>query len=196
MGMFQRGADNVYALRFLRLLTMPWEKTEAYKQGIIDDKGNILKRPRELKNSDEKAAYTYFHRLVFNIRRLIEKLPINNKLSNYASALFLVKEETKLSDEQIISVLNTFFTKLDTENALFENAWMINKNNQLLPGQYTLTKNCPLLKTGECFAQKGNKINIQDVANPVGYFNDIPLYEAIHINTNQKIIISTSDIKK
>ena len=36
-----RGADLYFVFRFLRLLTMKWEKTDAYKYGIIDKKGQI-----------------------------------------------------------------------------------------------------------------------------------------------------------
>ena len=50
-----RGPDFFYALRFLRLLTMPWIKTDAFKQGIVDDKGVKLKKPETPK---EKSSYT------------------------------------------------------------------------------------------------------------------------------------------
>ena len=90
-----RGADLYFVFRFLRLLTMKYEKTAAYKLGIIDKKGKPLKRSGELESVDEKAAYTMLHRLVFKIRRLIEKVPIIGKsiLLNYAAALFLLKEQ-------------------------------------------------------------------------------------------------------
>ena len=40
-----RGADLYFVFRFLRLLTMKYEKTDAYKYGIIDKKGKVLKKP-------------------------------------------------------------------------------------------------------------------------------------------------------
>ena len=64
---------RLYALRFLRLLTMPWIKTDAFKQGIVDDKGVKVKKPETPK---EKSSYTVFHKLVFNIRRLLGKIPL------------------------------------------------------------------------------------------------------------------------
>ena len=90
-----RGADLYFVFRFLRLLTMKYEKTDAYKYGIIDKKGKPLKRSSDLETVDEKAAYTMLHRLVFKVRRLIEKVPIVGKsiLLNYAAALFLLKEQ-------------------------------------------------------------------------------------------------------
>ena len=90
-----RGADLYFVFRFLRLLTMKYEKTDAYKYGIIDKKGKPLRKSSELESVDEKAAYTMLHRLVFKVRRLIEKVPIVGKsiLLNYAAALFLLKEQ-------------------------------------------------------------------------------------------------------
>tara|TARA_B100000579_G_scaffold213165_1_gene174238 strand:+ start:692 stop:1945 length:1254 start_codon:yes stop_codon:yes gene_type:complete len=74
---------------------MKYEKTDAFKYGIIDKKGNPLKRSSDLESVDEKAAYTMLHRLVFKVRRLIEKVPVLGKsiLLNYAAALFLLKEQ-------------------------------------------------------------------------------------------------------
>jgi len=41
------GAMNLYFIyKFLRILTTPWEKTEAFELGIIDDNGNILKKKK------------------------------------------------------------------------------------------------------------------------------------------------------
>ena len=90
-----RGADLYFVFRFLRLLTMKWEKTDAFKYGIIDKKGKVLRKSSDLTTVYEKAGYTMLHRLVFKIRRLIEKIPIIGKtiLTNYAAALFLLKEQ-------------------------------------------------------------------------------------------------------
>ena len=90
-----RGADLYFVFRFLRLLTMDYKKTDAYKYKIIDAKGKPLRKSSELETTDEKASYTMLHRMGFKIRRLIEKVPIVGKsiLLNYAAALFLLKEQ-------------------------------------------------------------------------------------------------------
>ena len=67
------GAMNLYFIyKFLRILTTPWEKTEAFELGIIDDNGNILKKKKSLKSIKEKEAYTMMHRLVWKLKRLME----------------------------------------------------------------------------------------------------------------------------
>ena len=68
MGLLSRAGDLVYTLRFLRLLTTPFDKTTAFELGLIDEKGKKLKKPE---TKDEKGAYNTFHRLVFNIKKLI-----------------------------------------------------------------------------------------------------------------------------
>ena len=56
--------DTVVAYKFIKILSTPWKKTDAYKLGIIDDKGTVLKKRKDLKTSEEKKAYTIFHTLI------------------------------------------------------------------------------------------------------------------------------------
>ena len=92
IGQASRGADLYFVFRFLRLLTMDYKKTDAYKFKIIDGKGKALKKSADLESVKEKAAYTMLHRMVFKIRRLIEKVP-GGRFISYAAALFLLKEQ-------------------------------------------------------------------------------------------------------
>ena len=68
-----RAIDLFVTYRFLRLLTMPFEDTDAFKLGIIDENGNRVmqkkvKKPAvELVTSEQKSSYTILHNLVFNI---------------------------------------------------------------------------------------------------------------------------------
>ena len=114
-----RGADLYFVFRFLRLLTMDYKKTDAYKYKIIDAKGKPLRKSSELETTDEKASYTMLHRMVFKIRRLIEKVPIVGKsiLLNYAAALFLLKEQNnpRVWTDEIYAtrILNEFLENED-----------------------------------------------------------------------------------
>ena len=92
IGQASRGADLYFVFRFLRLLTMDYKKTDAFKFGIIDNKGKALRKSADLESIKEKAAYTMLHRMVFKIRRLMEKVP-GGRFVNYAAALFLLKEQ-------------------------------------------------------------------------------------------------------
>ena len=44
--------------KFIRLLVTPWKKTEAFDEGIIDDKGKLLIRVKDQTNA-QKKVYTY-----------------------------------------------------------------------------------------------------------------------------------------
>jgi len=85
--------DNIYAYRFLRMLVTPFEDTDAFKMGIIDDEGNNLIKYSDLSSDDQRKAYNYLVRLVFNLKKLINKLPGGeNKFKNFAAAILMLKE--------------------------------------------------------------------------------------------------------
>lgn len=89
--MASKAVDLILIYQFLKRLTTPFDKTEAFKLGLIDEKGKRTKKKIETK--EEEEAYGYFDRLVFNIKRLIEKVPGgSSRLGSYAAALFLIKE--------------------------------------------------------------------------------------------------------
>ena len=72
------GALNLYFIyKFMRILTTPFASTDAFKLGIIDEKGKILKKHKKLKTIEEKEAYTLMHRLVWKMKRLMEKIPLH-----------------------------------------------------------------------------------------------------------------------
>ena len=86
--------DTVVAYKFIKILSTPWEKTDAFKLGIIDAKGNILRKRKTLTTGEEKIAYNIFHTLIWNIKKLLDKLPpTRNRLGSFLAALFLLKEE-------------------------------------------------------------------------------------------------------
>jgi hypothetical protein len=91
--------DNLIAYRILTMLIKPFDDTQAYKLGIIDAKGKNLRKSSTLKTSAEKDAYTYLNRLVFNMKKIINKLPGGeSKLKSLVAALFLVKEYYQSND--------------------------------------------------------------------------------------------------
>jgi hypothetical protein len=93
--------DTAITYRILRLLTTPWKKQKAYKLAIIDEHGNPLLRVDEM-TSEQRDVYTILVRLVFRLKRLIEKIPLGNKqFLSYAAALALLKECTELQSEPV-----------------------------------------------------------------------------------------------
>jgi len=129
-----RFIDSVIALRILRLLTQPFDQTDAYKMGIIDAKGKELKRMSQLNTVDERDAYTILHRMVFRLKKIIEKVPIENKkLVSFAAELALVKEQVALNREPI-DLESLYIDKLNTD--LTEETRLVLEYNS---NNYTLT---------------------------------------------------------
>lgn len=97
MGKF---VDSIIAYRILKMLVTPFKETEAYNRGIIDDKGKELRKMRDLNTVQDRDAYTILHRLVYRIKRIIERVPIENKkLVSYAAALALIREQLDKEEE-------------------------------------------------------------------------------------------------
>ena len=93
--------DTFIVYRIVTTLTKDWDEQEAYKLGIIDKKGKVLKKSKELKTSEEKKNYTILTRFIFNLKRLIEKIPGGkSKIGSYAAAAYVfLKEESEFNQE-------------------------------------------------------------------------------------------------
>jgi len=110
-----RFVDSVIAYRILRLLTTPFEETDAFRLGIIDAKGKELKKMRDLNTVEERDAYSILHRMVYRIKRIIEKVPIDNKkIATFAAALSLIKEHAEDKSEPI-DLEQKFLSRINTE---------------------------------------------------------------------------------
>ena len=196
MGIISRTGDLFYAFRFLKLLVTPFEKTKAFELGIIDKDGTVIKKASERTTPEEKSAYTVFHRLVFNLKRLIGKVPGGKSIvARYGAALFLIKEHTGMSDDKILKTLekalDTTFTK-----EINENYWYQDDEARLMPGNYVLTEDMASPVTGEVIAFKNEKILVEDFKSPIGSISNINIYKVLHNKTKQEIYITNRDIKR
>jgi hypothetical protein len=82
------------AYRVLKLLVTPFNRTDAFKLGIIDDKGKVLKKSKQIKDPKERNAYTLLIRFVFNLKRMLSKVGVRGPLgSATAAAIAFFKEE-------------------------------------------------------------------------------------------------------
>ena len=70
--MASRAVDLLIAYRVIKLLVTPFKNQEAFKTGIIDADGKVLKPYRLLKTGAEKSSYTMLHRFVFNLKRIFQ----------------------------------------------------------------------------------------------------------------------------
>tara|TARA_Y100000590_G_scaffold457703_1_gene610876 strand:- start:306 stop:623 length:318 start_codon:yes stop_codon:yes gene_type:complete len=95
--------DTYITYRIITTLVKPWKEQDAYKFGIIDDKGKTLRKAKTLKKTEEKNAYTILIRFIFNLKRILEKIPGGkSKFASYAAAaVLLLKEEDENEKETL-----------------------------------------------------------------------------------------------
>jgi len=192
MGVLTKAADTVYTLRFLRLLTTPWEETGAFKAGLIDDEGNKIKKPFTEK---EKSVYNTFHRLVFNVKKLINKAPGGkSKIASYAAALFLIKENANLGDKSIEKILEV--CKVNPEVFLEESShWFTTKDGMLTPGVYKLADGDKMLNgIHEELGKKNDKVRVDIDNYPVSNLFGLDIYEVLHIPTQKKLYVTAGEL--
>jgi hypothetical protein len=119
--MANRVVDLVITYRVIKLLTTPFEKQEAFKYGIIDKDGTVLKKYRTLKSTKEKKSYTILHRFVFNLKRILKKVGMGGRLGSFAIALaLLLRENTEYREHKTLleSAVVTYLKESNQYNTL------------------------------------------------------------------------------
>lgn len=97
--------DLFLVYQFVRRLATPFNKWEAYNQGIIDDKGNILIKKKD-RTAKQKKAFGVFDIMVTNMKKLLAKVPGgSSRLASYAAALYLIKEHKAFTEESELDTL-------------------------------------------------------------------------------------------
>ena len=100
--------DKAIAFRIIKMLIVPFKDTDAYKFGIIDDKGKNLIPYNKLKTTEQRESYDILHRFIFNLKRLLNKVPGgDNYIKNGIAALLLIREqpETDVVDEERLETI-------------------------------------------------------------------------------------------
>lgn len=94
--------DLYLVYRVLRQLTTPFENWDAYKTGVIDAEGNLIKKAYDRRTAEEQESFTKFDLLMLKLKKVLSVLPFGKtKLASYAAALFLIKEEKNLTEENL-----------------------------------------------------------------------------------------------
>mgnify|MGYP001379483156 CR=1 FL=1 len=86
--------DFFMVYQFVKRIATPWEEMDAYKVGLIDDKGKKL---RKAKTPEEKKAMTPFDRLTINIKRIFAKFGLGSRMASFGAALLLLKEQDNVN---------------------------------------------------------------------------------------------------
>ena len=200
-----RAIDLFVTYRFLKLLTTPFEKQEAYKLGIIDENGNRIKKPKstkpavELATSELKNAYTILHKLVFNIKKIFAKVPgLRNKVGTYAAALFLLKDTFKESVDDPDMFEKEFMKYLKENDIEFDDSIseeVIGFGEVLPKGEYVLINDILNKEEEELSAKSGDKVVAFDDEAPIDTVLGVEIFPVIHVQSQEKIYVSLEDIE-
>ena len=197
MGILKSAADLVYTIRFLKLLVTKFEDTGAYKAGIIDADGNKVKdfSMDTMDNRDAyRSHYTAFHRLVFNLKKLMAKAPGGSSIvARYGAALALIKEHGNLSDSNLQKIHEE--TGIDIMDVLLENSqWYVLENGSLGEGVYKMRNDS---MTDQCdeIIRKDDKIRVLE-NNLCHDIMGIPVFEGTHMRTGRRVLFTANEIAK
>lgn len=128
--MANRAVDLVITYRVIKLLVTPFERQEAYKQGIIDKDGNVLRKFNTLKTTAEKKSYTMLHRFVFNLKRILKRVGLGGRLGSFAVALALLLRENKEYEDKKILIESAIISYLKETNQ-YDN--LLNEQGEVKP---------------------------------------------------------------
>ena len=203
-----RAVDLFVTYRFIKLLTTPFKKTDAYKLGIIDENGHRVikqvtrskKEPAVPLNNDEtKNAYTILHKLIFNIKKLFARVPgLRTKVGTYAAALFLLKDTFKEHVEDPDMFEKQFMKYLKENDVEFDDSIseeVIGFGEILPKGEYVLVNDILNKEEEELSAKKGDKVIAFDDEAPIDTVLGVEIFPVIHEKTKEKIYVSLEDIK-
>ena len=198
-----RAIDLFVTYRFIKLLVTPFEKTDAFELGIIDEDGKRTlepgtNKPTTLRTIEERNAYTVLHKLVFNIKKIFNKVPgLRTKLGTYAAALFLLKDTFKESVDDPDIFEKEFMKYLKEEGYEIDNSIseeVIGFGEVLPKGEYKLASDILNKEEEELSAKKGDKVVAYDDEAPVDTILGIDIFPVIHIKTQEKIYVGLEDL--
>ena len=203
-----RAIDLFVTYRFIKLLVTPFDKTPAFKLGIIDKDGNRLKektvargmQPTQLNTIEEKSAYTILHKLVFNIKKIFAKVPgLRTKLGTYAAALFLLKDTFKESVDDPDVFEKEFMKYLKEQGYEIDDSIseeVIGFGEVLPKGEYVLVNDILNKEEEELTAKKGDKVIAFEDEAPVDTVLGVEIFSVVHEKSKEVIYVSLEDIKE
>ena len=180
--------DTVIVFRILKMMTRKWSEMDAYKFGLIDDNGKRIKTKKP-KTSEEKNSFTLLHRLVFNLKRVLELLPFGRtRLASYAASLALLKEHFNIDGESLERHFYQYLKENDLVLDLLEGH--DNMNNLQKGKQYELRQS--VWNEEDCIGTRGDQVQVLGKTDNV---MGVDIYRVYNITQDQSMLITGHDIK-
>ena len=180
--------DTVIVFRILKMMTRKWSEMDAYKFGLIDDNGKRIKTKKP-KTSEEKNSYTLLHRLVFNLKRVLELLPFGRtRLASYAASLALLKEHFEIDGKYLEESFYTYLKENDLVIDLLEGH---NNMNNLQKGkEYELRQS--VWNEEDNIGHRGDYVQVLGKTDTV---MGVDIYRVYNRSQDQSMLITGHDVK-
>ena len=177
-----RVIDALIAYRLLKLLVTPFKKTKAYQLGIIDEKGKVLIKAKDIKKlpynkrAEATKAYTLLIRFVFNLKRLLSKIGIRGPLGSAAAAAIAFFREEKDYNPIIEKEVYKYIKEQGFEFDVNENY-----GEPISHGKYIVNRDIYDLE-GDVVINRGEAIDFKEDTQPImGY--DVFKYQNTFLTT-------------
>ena len=178
-----RAIDALIAFRLIKLLVTPFNKTKAYKLGIIDDKGKVLIKSKDIKKLptsnqrlEARKAYTMLIRFVFNLKRLLQKVGIRGPIGSATAAAITFFREEYGENPEVEKVVYKYLKEQGFEFDIYENY-----GEPLSEGTYKV-KNDIYDLDGDIIINKDEEIEFKTTTDTIlGY--DIFKYKDVYLTT-------------
>ena len=180
--------DTVIVFRILKMMTRKWSEMDAYKFGLIDDNGKRIKTKKP-KTSEEKNSFTLLHRLVFNLKRVLELLPFGRtRLASYAASLALLKEHFEIDGKYLEE---SFYTYLKENNLVFDLLEGHDNMNNLQKGkEYELRQS--VWNEEDNIGHRGDYVQVLGKTDTV---MGVDIYRVYNRSQDQSMLITGHDVK-
>ena len=180
--------DTVIVFRILKMMTRNWNEMDAHKFGLIDDNGKRIKSKKP-KTSEEKNSFTLLHRLVFNLKRVLELLPFGRtRLASYAASLALLKEHFEIDGKYLEE---SFYNYLKENNLVIDLLeGHDNKNNLEKGKEYTLRTS--VWNEENNIGHRGDLVQVLGKSDTV---MGVDIYRVYNRSQDQSMLITGHDVK-
>ena len=180
--------DTVIVFRILKMMTRKWEEMDAFKFGLIDANGKRIKSVKP-KTSEEKNSFTLLHRLVFNLKRVLELLPFGRtRLASYAASLALLKEHFEIDGKYLEESFYTYLKENDLVIDLLEGH---NNMNNLQKGkEYELRQS--VWNEEDNIGHRGDYVQVLGKTDTI---MGVDIYRVYNRSQDQSMLITGHDVK-
>ena len=180
--------DTVIVFRILKMMTRKWEEMDAFKFGLIDANGKRIKSVKP-KTSEEKNSFTLLHRLVFNLKRVLELLPFGRtRLASYAASLALLKEHFEIDGKYLEE---SFYTHLKEKDLILDLLEGHDNMNNLQKGkEYELRQS--VWNEEDNIGHRGDYVQVLGKTDTV---MGVDIYRVYNRSQDQSMLITGHDVK-